>query len=121
MSFLKKLFGRKSRVVTDPDKIPDAFKQQAPVLDAIGAEAISCTPENWTNAVLTISCDGTRIDYSLKNHAGQGGKAVISRQLASLAEQLYSLMASQGNRWVKAELRYDRGPSDWKFKSKFTY
>ena len=52
--FPEKLFGGKSRVVSNPAEVPEAFKQQAAVFDAIGAEAICCTPENWTNAVLAI-------------------------------------------------------------------
>jgi hypothetical protein len=121
VSFFGKLFGRKSNVVSDPDKVPDAFKQLAPVFDEIGAEAIGCSPENWTNAVLTISCDGRRIDYSLKNHRGEQGTATITPRLAQLAEQLYSLMASNGDRWTKAELRYDQDGDAWKFKSSFSY
>jgi hypothetical protein len=122
MGFFARLFGRESsKVVSDPDKVPEAIKQQAPVLDAIGAETIACTPENWTNAVLTITCDGRRIDYSLKNHKAEAGTATITPRLAQLAEQLYSLMASHGHRWTKAELRYDQDGSAWKFKSNFYY
>ena len=75
MNFFKKLFNKEPAVVSDPDKVPDAFKQQAVVFDEIGAETISCSPENWSNAVLVITCDGRRIDYSLKNHRNQKGKA----------------------------------------------
>ena len=121
MSFFGKLFGRESKVVSDPDKVPDAFKQPAPVFDEIGAEAIGCTPENWTNAVLTITCDGRRIDYSLKNHREEQGTAALTPRLAQLAEQLYSLMASHGDRWTKAELHYDQDGDTWKFKSSFSY
>jgi hypothetical protein len=121
VSFIGKLFGRKSNVVSDPDKVPDAFKQLAPVFDEIGAEAIGCCPENWTNAVLAISCDGRRIDYSLKNHRGEEGTATITPRLAQLAEQLYSLMASNGDRWTKAEMRYAQEGDAWKFKSSFSY
>ena len=121
MGFFGKLFGRESKVVSDPDKVPASFKQLAPVLDEIGAEAIRCTPENWTNAVLTITCDGRRIDYSLKNRRGEQGTATITPRLAQLAEQLYSRMASNGDRWTKAELQYDQNGDAWKFKSRFSY
>ncbi|MFO0939579.1 MAG: hypothetical protein U0930_02310 [Pirellulales bacterium] len=121
VSFFAKLFGRKSNTVTDPDKVPDAFNEVAPVLNEIGAEAIGCCPENWANAVLTITCDGRRIDYSLKNHLGEPGTAAITPALAQLAEKLYSLMASNGDRWTKAELRYDQDGDSWNFKSYFSY
>jgi hypothetical protein len=121
MSFFGKLFGLESKVVADPDKVPDAFKQLAPFFDEIGAEVIECIPENWTNAVLTITCDGQRIDYSLKNHREEQGTAAITPRLAQLAEQLYSSMASNGDRWTKAELQYDQDGDAWTFKSNFSY
>lgn len=121
MNFFKKLFNKEPAAVSDAERAPEALQQQAVVFDEIGAEAISCTPENWTNAVLVITCDGRRIDYSLKNHHNQEGKAVISQRLAQLAEQLYSLMASQGSKWTRAELRYDQDDQGWKFESDFTY
>lgn len=121
MSFLKKLFGREFKAISDPDKVPDVFKQLSPIFDEMGAEAIGGIPENWTNAVFTITCDGKRIDYSLKNQSNEAGQASISPYLAKLAEQLYSFMASNGQRWIKAELRYDSAGDSWKFKSNFTY
>ncbi|WP_037250908.1 hypothetical protein [Rhodopirellula europaea] len=121
MSIFKKIFGRKSNAVSDPESVPDALKQLAPVFDEIGTEALGCCPENWTNAVFTITCDGRRIDYSLKNHRGEQGAATITPLLAQLAEKLYTLMASNGDRWTKAELRYDQDGDSWKFKSNFSY
>lgn len=121
MGIFGKLFGRKTKVVSEPDKVPDAFKQMAPDFNEIGAEVIGCTPENWTNAVFTITCDGQRIDYSLKNHREEEGKAELTPRLAQLAEQLYSSMASHGDRWTKAELRYDKDGDTWKFTSSFSY
>jgi hypothetical protein len=122
MGFFARLFGRDtSQVVSDPAKVPAAFKQIAPVLDEIGAEAIGCIPEYWTSAILTITCDGRRIDYSLKNHHGGPGTAQISPQLAQLAEKLYVTMAQNGNRWTKAELSYEKDGKAWKFRSEFSY
>lgn len=121
MSIFGRLFGRKSNVVSDPAKVPDAFKQLEPVFDEIGSEALECCPEDWTNAVLTITCDERRIDYSLKNQRGEQGTATIAPRLAQLAEKLYSLMASNGDRWTKAELRYDQDGDTWKFTSNFSY
>ncbi len=121
MNFFKKLFRKESNVISDPDKVPDAMKEAHPVVEAIGAEAISCTPENWTNAVLTITFDGQRIGYSLKNHRGEKGKAGISPRLAQLAEQLISVMASHGDHWTQAVLTYDQGDQGWNFKINFSY
>ena len=121
MSFFDKFFGRKPKVVSDPDKVPDVFKQMSPVLNEIGSEAIGGTPENWTNAVLTITCDGRRIDYSLKNQRDEDGTATITPRLAQLAEQLYSMMASHGDRWTKAELQFDQEGDSWNVKSHFSY
>ena len=122
MNIFKKLFGKKTqKVATDPESIPESFKQQALIFDEIGGETISCTPENWTNAVLAITCDGRRIDYSLKNHRGEDGKASLSPRLAQLAENLYSSMASNGDQWNRAELRYDQDDEGWAFDSEFTY
>jgi hypothetical protein len=122
MGFFARLFGLdKSNVVSDPAKVPEAFKQLAPVFDEIGAEAIGCIPENWTSAVLMITCDGQRIDYSLKNHQAGVGKAQISPHLAQLAEKLYVMMAQHGNRWTKAELSYEKDGKAWKFRSEFSY
>ena len=108
-------------MISDPDMVPEAFKQQAAVFDEIGAETINCIPDNWRSAVLLIKCDGRRIDYSLKNDQSQDGTAVISQRLAQLAEQLYTLMASQGHAWTEAELRYVNNGQKWKFTSSFTY
>lgn len=121
MNFFKKLFGRKSKVISDPDKVPDAIKEASPVVEEIGAEAIRCTPDNWTNAVLTITFDGQRIGYSLKNHRGEAGKAAISPRLAQLAEQLISVMASHGDHWTQAVLTYDLDDQGWNFKINFSY
>lgn len=121
MNFFKKLFRRESNVISDPDQVPDAFKEAHPVIEAIGAEAISCTPENWTNAVLTITFDGQRIGYSLKNHRGEKGKAAISPRLAQLAEQLISVMASHGDHWSQAVLTYNQDGQGWNFKINFSY
>lgn len=121
MSFFAKLFGRKSNSDPGQVKVPDAFIQIGPVLEEIGGEAIGCCPENWTSAVLTITCDGRKIEYSLKNQRGEQGTASITPLLAQLAEKLYVTMAKNGDRWTKAELQYDQDGDSWKFKSNFSY
>lgn len=121
MGFFDKLFDRTREVVSDPDKVPDVFKKLSPILDELSGEAISGTPENWTNAILTITCNGRRIDYSLKNQLNEEGTATITPRLAQLAEQLYTTMSSHGDRWTKAELQFDQNGDSWKVKSHFSY
>lgn len=121
MNFFARFFGRKKEAISNPAEVPELFKLLSPLFDQIGAEVIACIPQNWTNAVLTINCDGRQINYSLKNHRNEAGQAAISLHLAKLTEQLYGLMASNGQRWTKAELSYDHTLDSWKFKSNFSY
>lgn len=123
MGFFKRLFGKpENEVVTDPSKIPAPMMDASPILDEIAAEAIRGTPENWSSAVLTITCDGQRMNYSLKNDRNEGGRASISPRLAQLAEALWTTMGSMGERWTKAVLRYEQATGDsWNFKSDFSY
>ena len=127
MGILDWLFGQKpkttsdSNVISDPDEIPDVLKQLSPILDEIGGEAIGGSPENWTNAVLTITCDGQRMDYSLKNRRNEPGTAVISPRLPQLAENMYTLMESAGDRWTKAEIQFNRVGDSWNVNLDFSY
>ena len=91
------------------------------MFDEIGAEAIGCAPSHWTNVVLTLSTDGGRVTPSLSNSRGEPGKAKASRRLGQLGEALFQLMASSGDRWTRAELRYDQTGGAWQFKSSFAY
>ncbi|MGN6366850.1 MAG: hypothetical protein ACTHN5_01035 [Phycisphaerae bacterium] len=84
----------------------------------IVSETVACTPEEWTHGTLTIDCDGTRIDYKLKN-AEQPGMAVISDKLRSLCEELYVRMARHGDRWTQATIRFDVENGEAKFKNTF--
>lgn len=117
MNIFQRLFGKK----THQESVPKTLSQQAMVLDEIGPEVISCTPDSWTNAVFHISCDGQRMDYSLKNARGEAGKATLSPRLAKLAETLFLTMASSGDRWTQAELQYDQQGDDWTMNSRFYY
>ncbi len=47
-------------------------------LTALLEEAIRCSPPSWTRGVLTIECDGHRINYRLKNDQ-MDEKAIISQ------------------------------------------
>jgi hypothetical protein len=90
------------------------------VTTRIVSETIACTPEEWTHGTLTIDCDGTRIDYKLKN-AEQPGMAVISNTLRSLCEELYVRMARHGNRWTQATITFEVEDGKASFKNSFRY
>ena len=89
-------------------------------LIALLKESISCSPETWDAGWLTIDCDGTYMNYSLKN-AESEGKAQISAQLRQLCEDLYVEMRQSGDLWVKAVLHFFREEDAWSYKLDFTY
>lgn len=90
------------------------------VTTRIVSETVACAPEEWTHGTLTIDCDGTRIDYKLKN-AEQPGMAVISDKLRSFCEELYVRMARHGDSWTQATIRFEVENGEAKFKNTFQY
>ena len=84
------------------------------------SETIACTPVEWTHGTLTIDCDGTRIDYKLKN-AEQPGMAVISDKLRSLCEELYVRMSRHGDGWTQATIHFEIENGNARFKNSFQY
>ncbi|MGW8393482.1 hypothetical protein [Pseudoduganella sp. HUAS MS19] len=89
-------------------------------LIALLKESISCSPETWDAGWLTIDCDGTYMNYSLKNGKSED-KAQISGQLRQLCEDLYVEMRESGDWWVKAVLHFFREEGAWSYKLDFTY
>ncbi|SFG98560.1 hypothetical protein SAMN05518865_1278 [Duganella sp. CF458] len=89
-------------------------------LIALLKESISCSPESWQAGYLTIDCDGSYMNYSLKN-ASSEDKAQISGQLRQLCEDLYVEMRESGDWWVKAVLHFFREDGSWSYKLDFTY
>ena len=83
-------------------------------------EAISCTPQTWDRGMLTLDCDGSYIQYKLKNEASPD-KAAISERLRHLCEQFYVSMAEQGSPWLSAFLQFWKENEQWKFKVDFKY
>lgn len=82
--------------------------------------SISCTPESWTEGVLTIDCDGQAINYKLKNEDSED-KAVISDELRGLCEQLYVVMREHGDTWLQAVIHFYQENESWNFKTNFNY
>ncbi len=96
------------------------FKKYDEVLNTLVSEAISCTPESWTNGILSIDCDGTAINYSLKN-SNEELKAQLSDKLRSLCEQLYVVMREQGDIWLEAIVEFAEKDENWNIDTKFKY
>ncbi len=83
-------------------------------------ESISCTPESWTEGVLTIDCDGRAINYKLKNDIS-ADRAVISDELRGLCEELYVVMRQHGDTWIQAVVHFYQENDSWSFKTNFEY
>ncbi len=97
------------------------FTQQTEILNTLVSESIKCTPESWTSGTLTISCDGSAINYSLKNK-NEEEKAQITDQLRSCCEQLYVAMRDQGDVWLEAIIEFNQSKDEeWSFNSNFKY
>lgn len=91
-----------------------------PRLIALVKESITCSPESWEAGYLTIDCDGSYMNYSLKNGESPD-KAQISGELRQLCEDLYVEMRQSGDRWIKAVLHFFRADGSWSYKVDFTY
>lgn len=102
----------------------DPFAEFTPIITQLTSEAIRCSPDTWTAGTLRITCDGTRIDYSLKSPE-QEGKASISPELAQLCEQLYVTMARTVQPpWTECLVDFHQSadePGSWKMNTNFNY
>lgn len=98
----------------------DRFDRYAPRLIELVKESITCSPGSWDAGFLTIDCDGSYMNYSLKNDASED-KAEISAELRQLCEDLYVEMRQSGDWWVKAVLHFFRDEGSWSYKVDFTY
>ncbi|WP_203142919.1 hypothetical protein [Marinobacter mangrovi] len=98
----------------------DKLEQYSDVITRLVSEAVACTPQEWTRGTLTIECDGTRIDYKLKNE-DQPGKALISEKLRDLIDELYVRMAHSGDAWTQAVVTFFQEGDDGKFNTSFQY
>lgn len=96
------------------------LERYTPRLIALVNESITCSPESWEAGYLTIDCDGSYMNYSLKNGESHD-KAQISGELRQLCEDLYVEMRQSGDWWIKAVLHFFRSEGSWSYKIDFTY
>ena len=98
----------------------DRFDRYTPRLIALTKESIVCSPESWDFGYLTVDCDGSYMNYSLKN-AESEDKAQISGELRQLCEDLYVEMRQSDDWWIQAVLHFFRKDGSWSYKVDFTY
>lgn len=99
----------------------EKFERYSDVLNRLASEAIECSPEQWREGVLSISCDGAGINYSLKN-PNSDLRASISEDLRSLCEELYVVMRNAGEVWVQANVKFfQKEDAEWGFSFEFSY
>lgn len=94
--------------------------QYSDVIIALTTEAIACTPPSWTLGVLSIDCDGTAINYQLKNTESED-LATLSDKLRSLCEQLYVVMRNNGDDWREAIIKFEQKENEWSMNTEFKY
>jgi len=100
--------------------VGDKFESYSEVMNALVGEAISCSPESWDRGVLSIECDGSFMNYALKNdHASE--RAEISGELRALCEELYVVMRQAGDLWLGATIHFFQEDEKWSFKAEFKY
>jgi hypothetical protein len=95
------------------DKYPD-------VLTRLVRETVHCSPAEWTSGTLTVDCDGTRINYKLKNES-EPGTAVISEKLRTLIDEFYVRMSQAGDVWTQAIVSFSRNGNALDFNTQFQY
>jgi hypothetical protein len=96
------------------------FSSYNEVLNPLVEEAVSCSPESWSKGTLTIDCDGSYLNYKLKNDESPE-KAQISDALRGLCEEFYVVMRQAGDVWVTAAIHFSRNEGTWSFKVGFKY
>lgn len=98
----------------------DKLDDYTEVMNALVAEAVACSPETWNNGRLTIECDGSYMNYRLKNDEAPE-KARISDELRGLCEEVYVVMRDAGDVWLEAVVHFFRKGDGWSFKVEFKY
>ena len=98
----------------------ERFEQYNEVLNALVAESINCSPESWNDGKLTIDCDGSAINYKLKN-GNDENTAQLSGELRQLCEELYVTMRQNGDAWGQSVVSYFRKDDTWGFSVNFKY
>ncbi len=98
----------------------DKLDEYTEVMTRLVSEAVACSPEEWSGGKLTIDCDGTRINYKLKN-AKEPGIATLSEKLRDLIDELYVRMSRQGDVWTQAAIEFRCDGEDIEFSNSFQY
>ena len=98
----------------------DRLDRYSEHLQALIGEAVACSPETWSEGRLTIECDGSYMNYALKNEASND-KAQISGPLRQLCEDIYVVMRQSGDWWTAASIHFFRKDEGWSFNVDFTY
>lgn len=98
----------------------DKFDEYNDILTRLVRETVACTPSEWTKGALTIDCDGTRINYKLKN-TDHPETASISEKLRDLIDEFYVRMAQRGEPWTQAIVSFSQEGGSVKFDTKFSY
>ena len=94
------------------------LQKYSEALTALLKEAIHCSPESWRQGVLTIDCDGVRMNYSLKNTSSEE-KATISTELARLCEQYWGIFQDNGEGWEASTIEFHQVDGEWKFNASY--
>ena len=98
----------------------DKLDRYTEPLLALVKESIACSPSTWDTGHLTIECDGTYMNYALKNERSED-KAEISPVLRQQCEELYVVMRKSGDWWDAAVIHFFREVDTWSYKVNFTY
>ncbi len=80
---------------------PEVDARLAPYLDVLAplqAEAVQCSPADWTHGTLTVGCRSLYVTYKIRNEE-QPGTAQVSPALRQLCEELFVRMAKGGDAW----------------------
>ena len=96
------------------------FKEYGDIITALITESVSCSPSSWNKGTLTIDCDGTAINYKLKNE-DEEEKATISGPLRDLCERLYVVMRNNNEAWIQAVLHFSNNEDSWLIDANFNY
>jgi len=100
--------------------VTDKFDRYTEQLTTLMKEAIACSPESWSEGWLSIDCDGSYMNYALKNEKAEDN-AQITGTLRQLCEDLYVVMRQSGDWWVRAVIHFFRQDGSWSFNVDFTY
>lgn len=100
---------RRTRTNKSKQKLGDA-------LAALESEVVSTIPAHRTTALLEVRYQHPRLEHSLTD-----GETELphSTSLAERCQEVYLLMAAQGERWNMARFRYEKDDERWQCNAEF--